>query len=364
MAELGERPSKRDQMATVTLSAVDRVAGDGTRILDAMSLTVDDGELMVIVGPSGSGKTSIIRAIAGLDEIDGGSVLFGTEDVTKVEVRQRDVGVVFQSHALFPTHSARDNVGFPLRIRSMDKASIRKRVDAEARALGIEEVMERWPGQLSAGHQQLVQIARALVRVPNVLLLDEPMANLDQPTRKRLRRDLKELQRGYGVTTVYATNDPIEAMFMADRIAAIERGRLVQVGTPEELYARPADAHIAWLTGPISFLDADVSRDSDGYWLSGSGFRIRAWNPELSPQVGERVKLGLRPDGLRVASSSSITTRVVAPSYESGMPVTRVDLGGAVVAVRELDADRGAEVHVAIDSYLIFDQSDQLVAAV
>jgi ABC-type sugar transport system ATPase subunit len=246
----------------------------------------------------------------------------------------------------------------------MDKVSIRKRVDAEARALGIEQFMERWPRQLSAGHQQLVQIARALVRVPKVLLLDEPMANLDQPTRKRLRQDLKELQRGYGVTTVYATNDPVEAMFMADRIVAIENGRLVQTGTPEELYARPADAHIAWLTGPISFLEAEVARDSDGYWLSGGGFRIRAWTPELASLVGSSVRLGLRPDGLRIEPESAIVATVVAPSFESGMPVTRVQVSEAVIALRELEADRGSEVRVAIESYLIFDRGGRLVAAV
>ena len=142
VAELVACSPKRGEMASVTLSEVDRIAGDGTRILDKMSLSVADGELMVIVGPSGSGKTSVIRAIAGLDEVASGSVLFDAEDVTKVEVRDRDVGIVFQSHALFPTYSARDNVGFPLRIRSMDKVSIRKRVDAEARALGIDQVME------------------------------------------------------------------------------------------------------------------------------------------------------------------------------------------------------------------------------
>lgn len=351
-------------MAAVTLSDVNRITGDGTRILSNLSLTVADGELMVIVGPSGSGKTSVIRAIAGLDDIDRGSVYFGTEDVTKTDVRDRDVGIVFQSHALFPTHSARDNVGFPLKVRAMDAASIRKRVDAEARALGIEQIMDRWPTQLSAGHQQLVQIARALVRVPNVLLLDEPMANLDMPTRKRLREDLRELQRGYGVTTVYATNDPSEAMYMADRIAAIERGSLVQVGTPEELYARPADAHIAWLTGPISFLEATVSRDSDGFWLNGAGFRLRAWSPELGPHVGDVVKLGLRPEGLRPEPGSAIAAEVLAPSFESGMPVTRVQLGDARIAIRELDAPRGAEVRVAVDAYLVFDRREKLIAAV
>lgn len=351
-------------MASVTLSAVDRVAADGTQMLRDLSLRVNDGELMVIVGPSGSGKTSLIRVIAGLDDVTSGAVLFGDEDVTAVDVRDRDVGIVFQESALFPTYSARSNVGFPLKIRSMNAAAIRKRVDAEARALGIEAIMERWPRQLSAGHQQLVQIARALVRVPNVLLLDEPMANLDLPTRKRLRNDLKELQRGYGVTTVYATNDPGEAMHMADRIGAIEKGRLVQVGTPEELYSHPADTHIAWLTGPISFLQAQVARDRDGYWLSGEGFRIRAWSPELGRVRGETVRLGLRPDGIRVLEESPVRAAVEKPSFESGMPVTRVRLGSEVLSLSALDMAPGSEIGVSIDAYLVFGQDGKLLAAV
>jgi multiple sugar transport system ATP-binding protein len=351
-------------LAAITLNGVSLKTKEGVTILDHVSFHVAEGELVVIVGPSGSGKTSIIRAIAGLDEVSSGGVLFDDEDFTTVKTAERDVGIVFQEHALFPTQTARGNVGFPLKVRSMGSDDIRKRVDAEARALGIEHIMERWPKQLSAGHQQLVQMARAMVRVPNVLLLDEPMAHLDMPTRKRLRRDFKELQRGYGVTTVYATNDPAEAMFMADRIVAIEDGRLQQVGPPEELYAHPADARIAWLTGPISFLDAEVERDSDGFWIVGEGFRVRAWPPELSRQVNRRVKVGIRPDGLRLVAESAVRAVVDAPSFESGTPVTRVRFGGGLVAMGELVAVRGDEVGVSLDSFLIFDDSARLVAAV
>lgn len=351
-------------MAAVTLAGVDWIAPDGTRVLNDLTLRVAEGELLVLVGPSGAGKTSIIRAIAGLEEITAGGVYFDDEDVTKVNVADRDIGIVFQSHALFPTYTARQNVSFPLKIRSVGTEMIRTRVNAEARALGIQNIMERWPRQLSAGHQQLVQIARAMVRVPNVLLLDEPMANLDLPTRKRLRHDLRELQRGYGVTTIYATNDPTEAMYMADRLAAIEKGRLQQLGTPDELYASPADVNIAWLTGPISFLSATVESDADGFWLSGDSFHIRAWSPELARATNDRVRLGLRPEGLRLQPGSPIRGVVESPSFESGMAVTRVRIGDAVLAMPELQAARGAEVGVSIDSYLIFDESDQLLAAV
>ena len=350
-------------VSAITLSSVIRRV-EGTRILDDVSLHVRDGELLVLIGPSGSGKTSLIRVIAGLDEISSGDVLFDDEVFTHVKVAERDVGLVFQSHALFPRHTARENVGFPLRVRSMSRSDMHKRVVAEARALGIEHILDRWPNQLSAGHQQLVQIARSMVRVPRVLLLDEPMANVDQPTRKRLRQDLRELQRGYGVTTVYATNDPVEAMFMADRIAALDSGRLRQVGTPGELYARPANTHIAWLTGAISLLPVAVERDSSGYWLGADGLRIRSWAEALAAHVGGRVQLGVRPEGVRLLESSPLRATVAGLSFESGTTVTRVTVGRSELTVPQLSAELGTEVGISIDRYLLFTLGGELVAAV
>ena len=350
-------------MATISLAAVRRVVDD-TTLLDDVSLQVAQGELLVVVGPSGSGKTSLIRAVAGLDEITSGSVFFDDEDVTKVKVADRDIGIVFQANTLFPTHTAGANVGFPLRIRGMRRDVINKRINAEARSLGIEHVLDRWPRQLSAGHAQLVQIARAMVRVPSVLLLDEPMAHLDTPTRHRLREELRELQRGYGVTTIYATNDPSEAVYMADRIAAIEHGKLQQVGTPEELYRSPGNVHIAWLTGPVSFVEATVEPDSDGYWLVGDGFRIRAWATELGRHRGETVRLGIRPEGIRLMPDSGLRATVDSRSFESGAPVTRLRLGGRLVAMALLDLPVGSDVGVNIDHCLVFDSADRLVAEV
>lgn len=317
---------------------------------------------MVIVGPSGSGKTSLIRAVAGLDVIDSGSVLFDDEDVTKVAVAERDVGIVFQENTLFPTHTARGNVGFPLRIRSMRRDEIKNRVEAEARSLRIETVLERWPKQLSAGHAQLVQLARAMVRVPRVLLLDEPMAYLDMPTRRRLRQELRELQRGYGVTTIYATNDPAEAMYMGDRITALENGRVRQVGHPHDLYKAPATPHIAWLTGPVGFLDATVEADGDGSWLVGAGFRIRAWAPELHRHM--KVRVGIRPESIKVSPESRLRATVQAKSFESGAPVSRLQIGGAVLSMTPVDIAAGTEIGITVEDCLVYDGLDRLVAVV
>ena len=339
------------------------VAEDGTRILDDVSLDVAQGELLVLVGPSGSGKTSVIRAVAGIEEISSGRVLFDDVDVTEVPVGERDVGMVFQSAALFPTHSVRSNISFPLRIRKFKEPTVRKRVDAEARALGLTEMIERWPQHLSAGHQQLVQIARAMVRVPQVLLLDEPLAHVDPPTRHRLRADLRQLQRGYGVTTLMATNDPGEAMAMADRIVAIENGRIQQVGPPNELYAAPADTHIAWLTGPISFIDATVQPDTQGFWLADGNFRLRAWAPALSNHVGGKVRIGLRPEGVRLVPSSTTRALVVGSSFDSGRSVTKVEIGSAIVAIGALDDPPGTDIGIRIDRYLVFGPDNKLIIA-
>ncbi|MEE9414627.1 MAG: ABC transporter ATP-binding protein, partial [Acidimicrobiales bacterium] len=277
-------------MAAITLTAINRRSA-GTRILDDVSLRVESGELMVIVGPSGSGKTSLIRAIAGLDELSSGSVFFDDDEVTHIPVAERDVGLIFAENALFPTHSVRNNIAMSLWARSVNRKQVDERVDAEARALDISAIIDRWPNELSTGHQQLVQIARAMVRVPRVLLLDEPMAHLDLPTRKRLRAELRQLQRGYGVTTVLATNDPADAMFMADRITAIDSGRIRQIGTPDELHTAPATTHIAWLTGSIGLLNATVQSEGEGFWLVGDGFRLRAWAPVLRDFVAADVQV-------------------------------------------------------------------------
>ncbi len=352
-------------MAAVALESVTVDAADGARLLTEVSFEVAQGELVVIVGPSGSGKSSTIRAVAGLERVVSGAVRFDGVDMTHVEVRDRDVGIVFQEHALFPTHTAKRNVGFPLRIRKYGKAEIDKRVMAEARAIGIAHVLERWPRELSVGHQQLVQIARALVRVPNVLLLDEPMAHLDPPLRRRLRLDIMELQRGYGVTTIHATNDPGEAMAMADRIVAIERGRVQQIGTPAELYAAPADTHIAWLTGSISFFPARVERDTTGFWLTGeAGVRIRAWAPELGRHVGEEVSVGLRPDAVRPRPGGPVEVTIEGQTFESGAPATRVRLADVTLIVESIDEPIGTTLDVSLERCLVYGGDGRLITAV
>lgn len=305
-------------IAAVVLDGVSLRFGDDL-ILDRVSLEIADGELMAIIGPSGSGKTSILRLIAGLDAVSSGAVLIGGRDVGDVSTRDRDVAMVFQDAVLYPRMRARGNVGFPLRLRDVPRDEVRTRVQAEGRALEIEDILNRWPRQLSAGHQQLVQVARAMIRVPAVFLLDEPLARVDAVLRTRLRGELRLLQRGYGVTTVYVTNDPVEAMAVADRIAVIEGGDIQQVGAPLDVYERPESLFVGGFVGerPMNLIEAKVEPDHEGAWIRGAGFRLRVWSPAVTARAGETVTVGVRPENIEPSAGEGLDV-VVEKSVPHG----------------------------------------------
>ena len=256
--------------------------------------------MLAVLGPSGSGKTTLLRAIAGLDSLTNGSVLFDGIDFSETPTAERGVAMVFQDNALFPHRDVRGNVSFPLEIRHTERGEIKRRVDAEARVLEIEHLLSRMPGQLGAGHQQLVQAARALVRVPEVFLMDEPMARLDAHLRVQMRHEFRLLQQGYGVTTVLVTNDQSEAMAMADRIAVLREGRMIQIGGPLEIYQQPVHRFVAEFMGspPMRVFPARVVADAPGYWIEFGDFHIRAWAPGLANATDERVDVGVRPEDI------------------------------------------------------------------
>ena len=301
--------------------------------LDRITLDVAEAELLAIVGPSGSGKTGLLRAIAGFDTIESGAVLIGGRDVTTLPSRDRDVAMVFQEAVLFPFLRARGNVDFPLEIRDVPADERRRRVDAEGRALEIYDILDRWPRDLSAGHQQLVQVARAMVRVPSVFLLDEPLARIDMALRTKLRGELRFLQRGYGVTTVYVTNDPMEAMAIADRLAVIDGGRIQQVGRPADIYRRPVSTLVAGLVGerPMNLFEARVDTDGTGAWVVADGFRIRAWSADLADRRGEAVTVGVRGEDIEVDSAGEVAA-VVETTIPFGSHVEMVASVGTTKA--------------------------------
>src|SRR5438874_1667071 len=252
-------------MADVKYEQATRIyPGTDAPAVDALDLHVGDGEFMVLVGPSGSGKTTALRMLAGLEEVDAGSVLIGGRDVTDLAPKKRDVSMVFQSYALYPYLTVAANIGFPLRIAKVPKAERNRRVVEVARLLGLEDYLERKPSQLSGGQRQRVAMGRAIVRVPSVFLMDEPLSNLDAKLRVQMRADIAALQADFGVTTVYVTHDQAEAMTLGHRVAVLHEGHLQQCGPPRALYERPGNIFVAGFIGSPAMNLCSVPLGSNG----------------------------------------------------------------------------------------------------
>ncbi|NJE30269.1 ABC transporter ATP-binding protein [Thermococcus sp. 18S1] len=294
-------------MAEVKLINVWKQFGEFTAVKD-MNLEVKDGEFMILLGPSGCGKTTTLRMIAGLEEPSRGQVYIGDTLVADPEKgvfvppKDRDIAMVFQSYALYPHMTVYDNIAFPLKLRKVPKAEIDERVREVAEMLGLTELLRRKPRELSGGQRQRVALGRAIVRKPHVFLMDEPLSNLDAKLRVKMRAELKRLQKQLGVTTIYVTHDQVEAMTMGDRIAVINQGVLQQVGTPDEVYNRPANTFVAGFIGapPMNFIDATVTED--GFADFGE-FRLKLLPDQVEVLrdrglLGKEVIFGIRPEDL------------------------------------------------------------------
>ncbi|CAD5243274.1 ABC transporter ATP-binding protein [Thermococcus camini] len=294
-------------MAEVKLINVWKQFGEFTAVKD-MNLHVKDGEFMILLGPSGCGKTTTLRMIAGLEEPSRGQVYIGDTLVADPEKgvfvppKDRDIAMVFQSYALYPHMTVYDNIAFPLKLRKVPKAEIDERVREVAEMLGLTELMKRKPRELSGGQRQRVALGRAIVRKPHVFLMDEPLSNLDAKLRVKMRAELKRLQKQLGVTTIYVTHDQVEAMTMGDRIAVINQGVLQQVGTPDEVYNRPANTFVAGFIGapPMNFIDATITED--GFADFGE-FRLKLLPDQVEVLrdrglLGKEVIFGIRPEDL------------------------------------------------------------------
>ncbi|HWH66565.1 MAG TPA: ATP-binding cassette domain-containing protein, partial [Gaiellales bacterium] len=223
-------------MAQIGFDEVTKVYEDGTEAVRAVDLTIEDGTLMVLVGPSGCGKTTLLRMVAGLEEITGGSIRLGDAVINDVEAKNRDLAMVFQNYALYPHMTCYDNMAFGLKLRKVPRKEIDRRVRETARTLGLEDQLRKKPRALSGGQRQRVAMGRAIVREPQAFLMDEPLSNLDAKLRVQMRAEISTIQRQFGVTTLYVTHDQVEALTMGDRIAVLRDGRLQQVGTPHDLY--------------------------------------------------------------------------------------------------------------------------------
>ncbi len=293
-------------MASVEFEHVDKVFPDGTRALADCTLRIEDGELVVVVGPSGCGKSTLLRLVAGLEEITAGTVRIGERVVNELSPQERNVAMVFQDYALYPYLSARGNLEFPLRMRRLSRAEMRRRVERAADLLGIGPLLDRLPKQLSGGQRQRVAMGRALVREPSAFLLDEPLSNLDAKLRVQVRAEIGELQARTHTTMIYVTHDQVEAMTLGDRVAVLDRGRVQQVAPPRDLYDRPANAFVAGFIGnpPMNLFPTRLSTDDRGRVV----MRVGSQTLPVSPGAGERLRAslespltaGVRPEALRV----------------------------------------------------------------
>ena len=340
--------------------------GDVT-VIEKMNLKIREGEMLALLGPSGCGKSTTLFTICGIHRVDGGRVLFGEKDVSHVPAQQRNVGVVFQSYALYPHMSVFENIAFPLTVRKENKNTIRDKVDEIAELVHIGELLQRRPEQLSGGQQQRVALARALVRKPGILLLDEPLANLDAKLRLEMRSEIRRIQLETGISAVLVTHDQVEAMSMSDRIAIMKEGEILQVASPTEMYQQPVNDFVAGFLGnpPIAFLDAQI-KDGKIDVLNG---KIQFDFPRnTKPSNGTKIRLGIRPEHYQPNNPIQIPGNISFVETQGRENLYDVQLeDGSILrsiqssAVGTIEKNSQVGWGVQPDQLLIFDQAGNCI---
>ena len=297
-------------MATVTFDKATRIyPGSDKPAVDQLDLEIQDGEFLVLVGPSGCGKSTSLRMLAGLEDVNSGRIFIGDKDVTDVQPKNRDIAMVFQNYALYPHMTVRENMGFALKIAGTPKAEIAQRVEEAARILDLEPYLDRKPKALSGGQRQRVAMGRAIVRKPQVFLMDEPLSNLDAKLRVQTRTQIASLQRELGVTTVYVTHDQTEALTMGDRIAVLNNGLLQQVGTPQEMYEHPANEFVAGFIGSPAMNLGKFKVEGNVAKLGTAEVPLsQATLDAMVPEDEGKITIGFRPEGLEVVSEDTENT--------------------------------------------------------
>ena len=290
-------------MASVHIKDLDIVLG-GNSILKSMNLEVQNGEFLVLLGPSGCGKSTLLHSIAGFYDVNDGQIIIGEKDVTWADPKDRDIGMVFQSYALYPTMNVERNMSFGLRVARVDKAEIDKRVNRAAEMLQLKDLLKRRPSQLSGGQRQRVAIGRALVRDAKVFLFDEPLSNLDAKLRAELRRELKELHQNLSATMIYVTHDQVEAMTLADRIAVMRFGKIQQIDTPAMVYGQPTNVFVAGFLGSpsMNFIKGSIDAAGGRTTVRAGEFAldVSAYPFLAAPQHGQDVILGVRAEHIQL----------------------------------------------------------------
>ena len=339
-------------MASVTLQNLTKRFAEVVAV-DGLSLSIEDGEFLTLLGPSGCGKSTALNCIAGLELVSGGAILFDGADVSRLEPHERNVAMVFQDYALYPHMSARQNMSFGLKQQKIESAKIRRQVEVAADMLDLGDLLERRPSELSGGQRQRVAVGRAVVRNPSVLLMDEPLSNLDAALRVHTRTEIKRLQRELKATTIFVTHDQEEAMVLSDRVAVMRLGELQQVGPPMEVYRDPRNLFVASFIGSpaMNFVEVDIAR-GDGRMYCSVGEQRFALPPDLiGSEAPAQVIMGVRPTDLLVEAERELTLRGEVFLVEPVGPVTYVDcdVGGmAVKAVCDPDNAPAIGARVAL----------------
>jgi len=350
-------------MADVAFNEVDKIYENGVQAVFGLTLDITDGEFLVLVGPSGCGKTTALRMVAGLEDISDGTVSIGGRVVNDVSPKERDIAMVFQNYALYPHLSVAENIAFGLRLRKTDKSIINERVAWAAKMLDLTPYLDRRPKELSGGQRQRVAMGRAIVRQPQVFLMDEPLSNLDAKLRVQMRADIAKLQGELGVTTVYVTHDQIEAMTMGHRVAVMSKGVLQQVDAPQRLYDRPENLFVAGFIGtpPMNLLEAMVSAngsvtvDLGGHPLAIADEALKQY-PRLREYNGRNVIVGLRPGDLHPAQG-----RTDLPQIQARVELVE-SLGGESMAYFKVDARQiKSEAHAVDESLAEADEHEESV---
>jgi len=333
-------------MASVSFRDIHKAYGK-VKVIHGIGFDITDGEFVVLVGPSGCGKSTLLRMLAGLEEITGGEISIDGKVVNDLDSKDRDIAMVFQSYALYPHMTVRENMGFSLKLRKADSKTINQRVADAARILNLDQLLDRYPRELSGGQRQRVAMGRAIVRDPKVFLFDEPLSNLDAKLRVAMRAEIKALHQRLKTTTVYVTHDQIEAMTMADRIVVMHDGIIEQIGTPLELFDRPGNLFVA------QFIGSPAMNVFSGVVRSGQVEGLGAQWP-LTPGMaaeGQAVSYGVRPTDLRLAASG-IPGRVIIVEPTGAETELLVEVGGqqmVVVIHGRTQAQPGDPVHLAFD---------------
>ena len=323
-------------MAGLVLKNVYKSFGD-TPILKDISLTLDEGELLVLLGPSGCGKSTLLRLVAGLEELDEGEIYIDNRRVDRLRPKDRNVALVFQNYSLYPHMTLEKNLAFPLKVSKVSRSQVRSRVQAVAEMLGLDDKLKVKPAQLSGGQRQRVALGRAIIRKPSIFLFDEPLSNLDAELRVRMRKEIVRIQKDLSTTTIHVTHDQAEALTMGDRIALLHEGEIIQIGTPEELYHDPANLFVAQFIGhpKMNVLKARIERQVlIPFGLVMLNYRLQK----------DKVLVGIRPEQIKITPDGEYMAQVVSSEYFGGQYVVTLSFKGVSLTVSNcvVQLERGA----------------------